>query len=277
MPLWVQVPTPEAWLVMDIGHFPPSRLFVLLSSKSKLQVLIAMVLRSHYSQFLLFSESSTPSAIVDDVAKFLESLCNSSESCISQHSNFGAAGLSWTRRDKSLMRNASTAITARWVKIIVDFSVLKKSNRSCNLRNWSLNRLTVRESWSCCVGISPNLRFFLFEKILPHSSVFSILQFLGNFLRCVFDEDGLSSPIPYANTLSLSLICLLNISSKNCSLWDPSSRRNSNNAYSEFLRSIFWISMSYSVEYNFFWTEISPRVAFRALRWRCSRRSHPSE
>ena len=33
-----------------------------------------MVLRSHYSQFLLFSESSTSSAIPNGVTKFLEKL-----------------------------------------------------------------------------------------------------------------------------------------------------------------------------------------------------------
>ena len=50
----------------------------LLLLKSKVKVLLAMVLRSHFSQ-LLFSESST-SAIPDGVAKFLESMFYSSES-----------------------------------------------------------------------------------------------------------------------------------------------------------------------------------------------------
>ena len=45
----------------------------LLLLKSKVKVLIARVLRSHYSQFLLYSESSISSAIPDGVAKFLES------------------------------------------------------------------------------------------------------------------------------------------------------------------------------------------------------------
>ena len=46
--------------------------------KSKVNVLIAMLLRSHYFQFLFFTESSTSSAIPNSVPKFLDSLCNSS-------------------------------------------------------------------------------------------------------------------------------------------------------------------------------------------------------
>ena len=65
--------------------------------------------------------------------------------------------------------------------------------------------------------------------------------------------------------------------SNDCSLWDSGSRCDSNNAYSEFLRSKFWISMSYSIEHNFLWTEFSPRVACWALRSRCPRRSRSSE
>ena len=34
------------------------------------------------------------------------------------------------------------------------------------------------------------------------SSVSSILQFLGNFLRSILDEDGSSSPIRYTNVFS---------------------------------------------------------------------------
>ena len=41
---------------LEREHFPPFRLFVLLFPKSNVKVLVAMVLRSHSSQFLLFSE-----------------------------------------------------------------------------------------------------------------------------------------------------------------------------------------------------------------------------
>ena len=59
------------------------------------------------------------------------------------------------------------------------------------------------------------------------------------------------------------------ISSNNCSLWDPSSRCDSVNAYSELLRSEFWISMLHSFRYNLLWIEFSAIIACRALRWRC--------
>ena len=79
-------------------------------------------------------------------------------------------------------------------------------------------------------------------------------------------------------THSLSLtLSMLWLASNNLCLWESSSRCDSNNAYSEFLRSIFWISMLHSVEYNFLWIEISPRIACWALPSRCPRRSHPSE
>ena len=48
---------PAAWLVIDIRQFLSSRIFPLLLPKSKVKVLVAIVLRSHFSQFLLFSES----------------------------------------------------------------------------------------------------------------------------------------------------------------------------------------------------------------------------
>ena len=68
---WVQVQIPTAWLVIDIRLI--CRLdFFSLSVKSKEKISIAMVLRSHYSQFLLFSKSLTSSAIPDGVVKFLE-------------------------------------------------------------------------------------------------------------------------------------------------------------------------------------------------------------
>ena len=76
---WVQVQIPKEWWVIDIRL--TSRLdFFSLLLKSKVKVLIEIVLRSHYSQFLLFSESPTSSAIPDGVAQFLALLCNSSGS-----------------------------------------------------------------------------------------------------------------------------------------------------------------------------------------------------
>ena len=54
---------PQAWLVIDRRLICRLDVFSLLSLKSKVKVLVAMVLRSHYSQFLLFSESPMMSPI----------------------------------------------------------------------------------------------------------------------------------------------------------------------------------------------------------------------
>ena len=79
------------------------------------------------------------------------------------------------------------------------------------------------------------------------SSVFSILQFLGNFLHSIPGEDG---SIHHTSVLSHAQLDLpIDWLPVNCRLWDPSSRRDSIDAYSEFHRSE--ISRSYSVEYNF--------------------------
>ena len=47
-----------------------------------------------------------------------------------------------------------------------------------------------------------HLTFVESPHFLLYSSVFSILQFLGNFLRSTPGEDGSSSPIHYTNVLS---------------------------------------------------------------------------
>ena len=117
--LWVQVPIPTAWLVIDtrLIYRQDSRFLLLL--KSKVKVSFAMVLRSHYSQFLLFSESPMMSSNflnrcvihqhlvehVDNQKRFQRYYILS---CVSQHSNL-ATKLSWTRGNKSLMRNVRTS------------------------------------------------------------------------------------------------------------------------------------------------------------------------
>ena len=40
-------------------------------------------------------------------------------------------------------------------------------------------------------------------------SIFSILQFLGNLLQSILDEDGIPSPIRYEKRLSLADKCIL--------------------------------------------------------------------
>ena len=66
-------------------------------------------------------------------------------SCTSKHSNF-AAGLSWTRRNESLMKNVGTVITAQWIRIVEDFRIFNAyinilkiyTNSFGKLRTWSL-------------------------------------------------------------------------------------------------------------------------------------------
>ena len=52
----IQIPRPTTWLVINIRHFPLSRLCCLALTKNKMKVLTATALRSHFSQLLLFSE-----------------------------------------------------------------------------------------------------------------------------------------------------------------------------------------------------------------------------
>ena len=125
---WVQVPT--ARLVIEIGHFPPSRHCVLLSFKRRKKVLIAMVLRS----LLLFSESPimSPNFLnhrkIHRISSSMLSIKKVSKnthifSCISKQSNI-AARLCGIRGDKSLMRNVGTVMTARSVRIVEDFWIV---------------------------------------------------------------------------------------------------------------------------------------------------------
>ena len=111
-----------------------------------------------------------------------------------------------------------------------------------------------------------------------YSSVFSIFQFLGNFLRCIPGEDGPSSPIRYTHVLShfefdlsidwLSIIVVFEIQVvvvtrimrvPNCFAL--------NSGAPSCTHSDITIS-----ELNF-----PQRIACRTLRWRCSRRSRSSE
>ena len=107
----------------------------------------------------------------------------------------------------------------------------------------------------CCERNSSNL--VCFSNFLPHSSVFSNFQFLGNFLHSFLDEDGPTSSSRYANILSRWAWSVHWISLNNRSLWDSSSRCDSVIAYSEFLRFKFWRSMSCLFRYNLLWSEFS--------------------
>ena len=157
---WVQVPIPAAWLVIDIGHFPPFGLlscFLFEKNKS---------VDCYGSSLSLFSIPSVLRIIVSfiRISSSMLTIKNVSRNthifpCIGQHSNF-AAKLSWTWDDKSLMRNVGTVMTARWVGIMEDFWGSINFNSSRDLRTWSLKRLTVRYSWSCCVRNYSNLRCF---------------------------------------------------------------------------------------------------------------------
>ena len=53
--------------------------------------------------------------------------------------------------------------------------------------------------------------FVVFPYFLPDSTVFSILQFLGNFLHSFLDEDDPSPPIRTANVFSLVELTLIGL------------------------------------------------------------------
>ena len=69
-----------------------------------------------------------------------------------------------------------------------------------------------------------NKFFVVFSSFLSDSSLFSILQFLGNFLHSILCEDGPSFPICYTNVFSHVEL----------DLPIDSSRCDSVNAYSDF-------------------------------------------
>ena len=96
------------------------------------------------------------------------------------------------------------------------------------------------------------LHRIFFQLLLSYSIFFlkaassQFLQFLGNLLRSIPGEDGSSSPIHYTNVFSHAELDLPID-------WIPvivdfEIQALAINAHSEFLRSKFWISTSYSVK-----------------------------
>ena len=136
-------PNTHGTVVLNKGHFPPFRLFVLLLPKNKVKVFTAVILRFHFSQFLLFSEYPTM------LQKIHELLCNSS----------GSRRACW--QSKTLFPFRGQAFwnsTSAWCEALALPKLLgesgswktlessRNSNRSCNFRIWSPNKLTVRDS-----------------------------------------------------------------------------------------------------------------------------------
>ena len=136
MPLWVQVPIPAAWLVIDMRQFLSSRLFSLALTDKQ-----GKGIDCHGSSLSLFSIPSLL-RIPDGLPNFLnhyiipqdlvEHVDNQQrfQECSYSLVYFAAfqlraARLSWTRGKKSLMRNVGIVITARWVRIIEDFWVFQ--------------------------------------------------------------------------------------------------------------------------------------------------------
>ena len=205
-----------------------------------------------------------------DAAKCLESLCTSSGT---RRASWQSTTLPWIPTSSRVFRcipdsrlgflelERRRAWCETWAlpKLLVEsrswkiFESSINSNRSCPFRIWSRSKLTVRDSWWCCKEYS--FIFCWVTHFLLWTSVLSILQFLGNFLRSIPGEDGSSFPTHYTSVcshanLDLPIDCLPFI----CH-WDSSSRCDSTNAQSEVLRSKFWIFMSYSVKNNFLWAE----------------------
>ena len=252
---WVQVPTPAAWLVINFGRFPLFRLFVLLVPKNKMKVLTAMVLRSRFSQFLLFSEYTIMSQ------NFLNHLYNSSRSrraC--QQSKTFSGILIPSRVFRSIPISQLGFIEIEVIRVwwgtryCHNCSVSQDRRRFSNLQNKPV-----------VLVCSPSLNAASF-------------QFFKFFLRSNPGEDDSSSSIRYTNIffhveLNLSIECLPLIVVFEILAHGVNQKLRILN----FFVPKFWISMSYSVEYNYLFIDFSPRIACWALHSRCPRRCRSSE
>ena len=176
-----------------------------------------MVLHSNFSQFLLFSESPMM-------------LPNFLNHCIILQVPFLQVDNQKRFREYSYPLVYFAAFYQNW-SVSQDlgrfFESSIKSIPFCSIRIWSRNKLIVRDSWSRCIEYSTFVLNFLLR-----SSVFSILQFLGNFLRCILVNTVLHLQFTtqvYYPRWAWSAHWL---ASSNCRLWDWSSRRDSINEYS---------------------------------------------
>ena len=98
-----------------------------------------------------------------------------------------------------------------------------------------MSRLTVGDSWSCCVRYSSNLRCF-FQLFHPDSSVCPFLQILGNFLaKLSLWRWSFISNLPLKRTLSRWAWSAHWLAFNNYRLPDSISRCASNNANSKFV------------------------------------------
>ena len=130
--LWNSVvPIPAAWWVTDLRRLLSSRLFSFSFSENKVKVLVAMALHSHFSLFLLFSESPMmlPNFLnhyvilqvlvgqIDDQKRFREHL---------YHPVYLAARLVFLELDGIRARCETWAlptVLGEWVRILEDFRI----------------------------------------------------------------------------------------------------------------------------------------------------------
>ena len=238
-----------------------------------------MVLRSHSSQFLLFSE-------------FPMVLPNLLNHCVIPQALVGQVDNQKRFREYSYPLVYFTAFPIRgkafwnskWEELDVSQDLERFSSLQilrvvlCNLRTWfrSINSLYVtpdhaayieNSSIFCWVTWSSSLQ----QRLFNSSSSRQLLAW-HSWWRRLFISNSLHKCMLWRWAWSAHWLAF-----NNCRLWDSCSRCDSIDAYSEFLRSKFWMSMLYSVEYNFLWTEFSPRKSCWSLRSRCSRRSRSSE
>ena len=204
MSLWVQVPIPAAWCVIDLRQFLSSKPFSLAPTEKQ-----GKSIDCNFSQFLLFYESPTV------LPNFLNN-CVIPQALIGQVDN-QKRFREYSRVLRCILASRRGLLELEGIQVWCETWALPKllgesgswkifessinSNRSCNYRSWSRNRLTVRDSWSCCIEYS--LHFcWVAPIVLLCSNVFSNLQFLGNFLRSIPGNDGSPSPTRYTNVFS---------------------------------------------------------------------------
>ena len=167
-----------------------------------------MVLRSHFSQFLLFSEFPMvlPNVLnhcvipqvlvgqVDHSKRFREYLYP-----LVYFAAFSIRGCGTWAMPKLLGESGSWKI----------FESSINSNRSCNFRTWSRNRLTVRDSWSYLhrrfIQLLLSYFIFLFIAAFLQFFIFLATSCVAFLVKTVLHLQFTTQ----VHSLTLSLICPL--------------------------------------------------------------------
>ena len=158
MALWEQVLIPAAWLFIANNQWTIRLFFLALARKQSVGFVFTFSPPSPFSFLSFFVHSRWCCLISWNITWFAQLFV------------FAAQLPSWTRGDTRLMRNVGSAWTARRVRIM-NFQWIFECILivPCNLLTWSINRLTVCDSRSCCKEHSFNFCWGTwFCSLQPH-------------------------------------------------------------------------------------------------------------